>query len=238
MTEGLKRIILKAAGILQKFGAGEVFFFGSVARAGKSNDQVIDLAVSTMPPENYFIAMGEVLSAVRRKCNIIDLDEENPYVEYLKSHGKTLPDIDSKIKNEFTQIHEMFQTYRSLFYRVHCTEPTDTELVALAGILQMMYSGFDKIFRFIINEIDGDRCGLFYDADILERMAVTVPGRTPVLSTFLVEQLRPYLSFRNVFSNPYSHNISWKKMKALVLEAGEILLLVEAELNRFLEDNC
>lgn len=237
MTEDLKKTILKAAEVLQSYGAAEVFFFGAVARAETVDETVLDLAVSGLPADAFFTAMGAVLSVVKRPCNLVDLDENNPYVAYLKSHGKLQPDLASRINNEMFQLHSMLDTYRPLLDRVQLADPTETELIALAGVLQLLYSGIDKTFRFIASEYDpGFRKGTFFDADVLERMVMPAPKRSSVISRMLMEQLHPYMSFRQAFGSTYTYQLNWEKIKPLVYEVDEILMLVEAELCSFLAE--
>ena len=103
--------------------------------------------------------------------------------------------------------------------------------------MQLLYHGFDKIFTMIATEYDGGiEKGSATDAGILERMAMPAPGRSAVISKVLMEQLRPYMSFRQVFCHTYSYDLSWRKIRNLVLEAEEILLLVDAELSCFMEN--
>ncbi|MBN1577688.1 MAG: hypothetical protein JW913_14105 [Chitinispirillaceae bacterium] len=239
MTEDLKKLILKAADILQSYGATEVFFFGSVAKVADTEDRPIDLAVSGLPPEIFYQAMGSVLSAMKRRCNLVDLDEKNPYVDYLKSHGKLQPDLFSRIRNELQQLHQMLDRYGALIDKVRKAEPSPVEVIALAGVLQLLYSGIDKIFTLIAAGYGGGfRKGCSCAAEALERMVMPAPGRSAVISKVLMEQLRPYISFRQVFCYTYSYDLGWAKMRNLVLEAEEILLLFEAELNCFMENHA
>ena len=66
-------------------------------------------------------------------------------------------------------------------------------------------------------------------------MALPIAGHTGVISAIILEQLLPYLSFSQVFRSSCFHELHWLKMRGLVLEAEEIFLLVEAELNRFMD---
>ncbi len=236
MTENLKNTILKAGAVLQSFGAVEVFFFGSVARASLGGRRTIDLAVSGLPPEIFYRASGAMLNAVRARCNLVDLDEKNPLMGYLKSH-KLRPDLFSGIKAIMGRLRRLVDTYRPLIDKVRLASPSEIELIALAGVLELFYSGLDAAFKRIV--IEFDRAGLqkdttIGDIDALERMAVQTPRRDPVISEIVTEQLQPYLAFRRAFRNPLGFEPDWPKMRDLVFEAEEILALVEAELANFL----
>lgn len=88
MTEELDKLIHKAAEVLKSFGATEVYLFGSVAKGTNNEYSDIDLAVSGIPPEKFFMAMGDTFGVLKREVDIIDLDDKNSFVEYLKSFGK------------------------------------------------------------------------------------------------------------------------------------------------------
>jgi uncharacterized protein len=84
----LSGLIRKAAETLKSFGATDVYLFGSLAKGTFRSDSDIDLAVSGIPPEKFFEAMGRAEDVLKREIDLIDLDEKNPFVEFLKSHGE------------------------------------------------------------------------------------------------------------------------------------------------------
>jgi len=87
MTDDLNILINKAAQVLKSFGATDVYLFGSVAKGTNIDESDIDLAVSGIPPKFFFKAMGSTMNVLKRKFDLIDLDEKNPFVEHLKSRG-------------------------------------------------------------------------------------------------------------------------------------------------------
>jgi predicted nucleotidyltransferase len=87
MTDELSELIHKAADVLKSFGATDVYLFGSVANGMNGENSDIDIAVSGIPPEKFFMAMGDTFGAIEREIDIIDLDENNAFVEHLKYHG-------------------------------------------------------------------------------------------------------------------------------------------------------
>ena len=88
MTKELDTLIHKAAEVLKSFGATDVFLFGSVAKGTDTKHSDIDLAVTGIPPERFYEAIGDTFGAIRREIDIIDLDEKTPFVSYLKDHGE------------------------------------------------------------------------------------------------------------------------------------------------------
>ena len=88
MSGEIKHLIAKAAEVLKEAGANEVYLFGSAASGSISENSDIDLAVSGLPPENFFNAMGQTHRIIGRSLDLVDLDEESPFTTYLKKKGK------------------------------------------------------------------------------------------------------------------------------------------------------
>jgi predicted nucleotidyltransferase len=84
MNDEMKELIRRAAVVLKEAGAHEVYLFGSVARGNVHKDSNIDLAVSGLPPEKFFQAMGQVGDILQHPFDLVDLDEINPFTRYLK----------------------------------------------------------------------------------------------------------------------------------------------------------
>jgi predicted nucleotidyltransferase len=88
MTDELKGRIALAAEALKKAGAREVYLFGSAATGRLSDNSDIDMAVRGLPPERFFQAMGEAADPLDVPLDLVDLDENNPFTEYLRKHGE------------------------------------------------------------------------------------------------------------------------------------------------------
>ncbi len=84
----LQHDIEMAAGILREAGAREVFVFGSASRGAQGPSSDLDLAVRGLPPERFFDAMSRAALAISRPFDLIDLDERNPFTEYLEKKGE------------------------------------------------------------------------------------------------------------------------------------------------------
>jgi predicted nucleotidyltransferase len=87
MDDDLSTLIQKAAEALKSFGATDVYLFGSMAKGVDTEHSDIDLAVSGLPPKMFFKAMGSAMNILKREFDLVDLDEKNLFVDYLKSHG-------------------------------------------------------------------------------------------------------------------------------------------------------
>lgn len=88
MTRELKRLIDRAAAVLKEAGAREVYVFGSAASGAMREDSDIDIAVSGLPPEKFFQAMGDAADALQRPLDLVDIDEVNPFTRYLREEGE------------------------------------------------------------------------------------------------------------------------------------------------------
>ena len=88
MTEELKSTIERAAAALKAFGAREVYLFGSAATGTMREGSDIDMAVSGLPPEVFYRALGAAREILRRPFDLIDLDDDTPFTNYLKRKGK------------------------------------------------------------------------------------------------------------------------------------------------------
>jgi len=88
MSQSLQKGIQTAVEILREAGAREVYLFGSAARGTAKPDSDLDLAVRGLPPESFFQVVGQVAMRVSRRFDIVDLDDRNPFTEYLERKGK------------------------------------------------------------------------------------------------------------------------------------------------------
>jgi predicted nucleotidyltransferase len=84
----LGALIEKAAAALKAAGAREVYVFGLASKGKLRPHSDVDLAVSGLPPEAFFRAMGKASRALGRQVDLIDLDEDNPFTRHLKEEGE------------------------------------------------------------------------------------------------------------------------------------------------------
>jgi len=84
MNEDLRASIEQAAAALKEAGAREVYMFGSATTGRMHEDSDVDMAVSGLPPEVFFKAMGIAGDILQRPLDLIDLDEDSPFTRYLR----------------------------------------------------------------------------------------------------------------------------------------------------------
>ena len=83
-VEQIDERIVEAARALREAGAQEVYLFGSARKGRMGEGSDVDIAVSGLPPEAFFRAMGAARRALRRPVDLVDLDEDSPFTRYLK----------------------------------------------------------------------------------------------------------------------------------------------------------
>ena len=84
----LRQRIERAAAALRAAGAREVYIFGSAARGTMREDSDVDMAVAGLPPAAFFRAMGQARQALEGELDLVDLDEDSPFVRYIKEEGE------------------------------------------------------------------------------------------------------------------------------------------------------
>ena len=80
--------IERLVAVLKSSGAKTVYVFGSTAKGTMRDDSDLDLAVSGLPPENFFKALSAASNVLDQSIHLIDLDEVTPFTEYLKEEGE------------------------------------------------------------------------------------------------------------------------------------------------------
>lgn len=85
MATKLAAAIAEAARILRAQGAREVYLFGSLATGRAHGGSDVDLAVTGLPPERFFHALGLAADVLDRPLSLVDLDEDTPFTRYLKA---------------------------------------------------------------------------------------------------------------------------------------------------------
>jgi len=79
-----------AAAALKAAGAREVYLFGSRTTGQGSEGSDVDLAVSGLPPERFFEAMGDAADILGCRLDLVDIDEPTPFARYLREEEELL----------------------------------------------------------------------------------------------------------------------------------------------------
>ena len=106
---------------------------------------------------------------------------------------------------------------------------------ALAADLAEVYTGFEKTFERIANEIDkhlpqGER----WHTDLLAQMTERRPERPPVISEGTQQRLRHLLRFRHKVNNIYGDELIYEKAEEHAKPIEELFTAVSEELATFI----
>ena len=88
VSPDLKEDIEKGIRILKAGGCVEVYILGSVAEGRTRPDSDIDFAVRGCPPERFFGLQGQLLRALSRSSDLIDLDVDPDLTDFLSRESK------------------------------------------------------------------------------------------------------------------------------------------------------
>ncbi len=80
--------IQRAAQRLIEAGATAVYLFGSAATGKATADSDVDMAVSGLPPEQFFRAMSLAGRELDCDLDLVDLDTVTPFTRYLREHDE------------------------------------------------------------------------------------------------------------------------------------------------------
>ena len=90
MHPDLKIRIHRAAKHLIGRGATAVYLFGSMAKGRNRDVSDVDLAVTGLPPAEFFSAMSEASRIVGREVDLFDLDVDTEVARSLRTSGELL----------------------------------------------------------------------------------------------------------------------------------------------------
>ncbi|MFP4113919.1 MAG: nucleotidyltransferase domain-containing protein [Spirochaetota bacterium] len=93
LADPIRRDVDKAIEILTRFGAAEVYLFGSVltgsADSGTGDIDIdIDIAVTGLSPRKFFAARGQLAMQLIHEFDLVDLDDASVFVETLRRSGR------------------------------------------------------------------------------------------------------------------------------------------------------
>ena len=87
MDERIRDLLQRGAALLRDAGAREVYVFGSMATGKAQESSDVDLAVTGLPPENFFAAMARLEDLFDKGVDLVDLDDTTPFTAYLRQKG-------------------------------------------------------------------------------------------------------------------------------------------------------
>ena len=105
----------------------------------------------------------------------------------------------------------------------------------LGSMLHDFYTGSERIFQTIAEELDGGLpTGEEWHRALLDQMTLDLAGiRPPVLDDTLRERLDEYLRFRHVFRHIYGFQLQRERCEPLADQLGDVLDALSRQLNTF-----
>ena len=76
--------------ISEKYNANKVILFGSSLNSKRNNHNDIDIAVAGVSDKDFFNYYGDLLIALSKPVDIIDLNSTLKFVEIIKKEGKVI----------------------------------------------------------------------------------------------------------------------------------------------------
>ncbi|MGH9853286.1 MAG: hypothetical protein ACREBD_25890 [Blastocatellia bacterium] len=141
-----------------------------------------------------------------------------------------------QITVELQQLNHLLDVHRPLLLKSASEAPNEIEISALAAMLHSFYTGIENIFKRIVLELgDALPAGESWHRELLDEMSGPSAARAAVISMPMRDRLREYLRFRHVFRQAYLFQLRWDKMSLLALGCDELLRLLEAELDDFMQ---
>jgi len=224
----------------ERFGANEVYIFGSLAGEGPWHDQSdIDLAVEGLPMADYMRALSACWELLPEglELDLVPLEDAYPELRARILGEMEMPEepyaaLKKEIEDELRNLERVEGEMAQLLARMP-QEPTFVELRATASILQDFYSGVERISERVAVRLDGDLPpGPGWHTLLLRRMESPFADVRPaVIDHKLALRLLDYLRFRHLFRHTYGYELAWEKCRPL----AEGLKGVLAELKRQLE---
>lgn len=143
--------------------------------------------------------------------------------------------LRADLDREIRQLAALVEVCRRQVERTTSHTPDDLELRGIGSLLHDFYTGSERIFERIANELDGELPhGSDWHAELLRRMSQDIPDVRPaaILDT-TAAQLRPYLRFRHLFRNIYGAELRWDRLRELLEGVDGAWIAMRDEIARF-----
>lgn len=144
--------------------------------------------------------------------------------------------LTQRISDERTKIERTVRSITELLQEIEVAVPRHRKFFEelTAKNLVEVYSGIERIFERIANEIDmhmPSRGG--WHKDLLAQMAARSPERPPVISEVTRRSLRQLLKFRHKVNNIYGDELIYAKAEKHAKQVRKLFDNVSEELDTF-----
>ncbi len=142
--------------------------------------------------------------------------------------------LSTRIRGNLSDLERVTERVLDIWQRAK-TSGDDYYLDSVALNLHDFYSGLERIFELIAENVDGSLPGgEGWHISLLQRMTEEVPVTRPaVISDQVFQQLNEYRGFRHVVRNVYTFRFDPIKIEKLVTSLPVCFTGVKAELSAF-----
>ncbi len=90
IPDAFRMDVHRATEILKEAGCTDIYVFGSLAKGRAHDDSDLDLAVRGCPKSGFFQLWGKLYMTLDHLVDLVDLDSEDPFADYLQTHAEML----------------------------------------------------------------------------------------------------------------------------------------------------
>ena len=147
-------------------------------------------------------------------------------------------ELIQRITDERTKIDRTIGSIRELLQEIEGATPRHRKFFEelTAKKLAEVYSGMERIFERIANEIDKQLpTGDLWHTDLLTQMAERHPERPPVITKGIQRKLGQLLRFRHKVNNIYGDELTYEKAEEHAKSITELFTAVSEELDTFID---
>ncbi|MFQ5706147.1 MAG: nucleotidyltransferase family protein [bacterium] len=91
ISETYQKDIHRAIEIVKEAGCSEIFLFGSLVSGEVGDKSDIDLAIRGCPQGKFFHLLGKLLLELDYPVDLVNLDRQNAFAQYLEKAGELIP---------------------------------------------------------------------------------------------------------------------------------------------------
>ncbi|MGI0479519.1 hypothetical protein ACN4EE_01880 [Geminocystis sp. CENA526] len=153
-----------------------------------------------------------------------------------KINKSQILEIITDINNELSRMDQLEKEIKETYEKI----PQYPELItmlheSLALKLHNFYTGCERIFQIIADELNGGKPSSFdWHRRLLERMANEQIDRPCVITIDTVKQLKDYLGFRHIVRNIYGFELDTNRLKILIDNYFIVWHNFKEDINNFL----
>lgn len=154
--------------------------------------------------------------------------------------AQRLTRLVARMIDERRELHQVVSEAENTLRRFADSEPDRLELRGAADICADIYTGIERTFQYVAEEIDG---GAPTTSDwhrrLLDDMSIALPDLRPALISDSSRQtLNKLRGFRHLARHQYGHHLHWPGTRANLESAVDIWPQLDAELGSFIDFLC